>query len=218
MIHIDLSGKVILLADGNSELSESIAKELVKTGANVWVVGNKEHVDCDQSGYASAAVDWSSVEDVEAKLNDIIRTEGRIDCLINNFGKQIHKSLLEMTASEWDEVLSYNLDGGYFACKAVAPYMKKEKHGAIINISAAAARNGEVDVAFAASKSALDSMTQGLCKELGDYGITVNGLAPRYEDPKTPVSDIAKMVILLCSSIISSLHGQTILLDYGKSI
>jgi 3-oxoacyl-[acyl-carrier protein] reductase len=85
-----------------------------------------------------------------------------------------------MTVELWDEVVDTNLKGVFLCCKGVAPYMKEQKRGKIVNIASLGGRTGRpgVGINYAASKAGVVGITQLLAKELGPSGIYVNAIAP----------------------------------------
>ncbi|MFH2113920.1 MAG: SDR family oxidoreductase, partial [Spirochaetota bacterium] len=120
----------------------------------------------------------------EAEVKDAVaRTVaafGRVDVLVNNAGISRHATLAEMTLELFEQVINVNLTGPFLCCKAVAPVMKKQKFGKIVNIASLGARTGRpgVGVNYAASKAGLLGITKVLAKELGPDNIYVNAICP----------------------------------------
>ena len=108
---------------------------------------------------------------------------GSVDVLINNaaiYGALTRKPFFEITAEEWDRVLSVNLKGAFLCAKAVYPHMKS-RGGKIVNIASASAMSGSpLWLHYVSSKGGLIAMTRGLARELGDHGVTVNAVAPGF--------------------------------------
>ncbi len=251
MLQIDLSGKVALVTGGARGIGAAISSTLAKAGAQVWV--NYAHSegkaallcqDIRAGGGTAASVqaDITDPEQVRQMVEKVIRESGKIDYLINNAGVTSVKSLLELTSEEWNRVLGVNLDGPFLCCKEVLPHMVAAGQGAIVNISSTGALTGGGGGAhYAASKSALDSLTRALAREYAGHGIRVNGLAPtmiasdflrqRYPDEQqrselaaliplkrlgTP-DDVALMTAVLISGFAGYLSGETIVMDGGRT-
>lgn len=183
--------------------------------------------------------DVSSPADVAANVEEITRTFGRIDALVNNAGVAVFKPLLEHTFDEWRQVMSVNLDGAFLCTQTCAPVMLKSGGGAVVNIaSISGLRASALRVAYGTSKAAIIHLTKQQAVELGNIGIRVNAIAPgpvdtdmakkvhsaairadyadaiplaRYGTPE----EIAEGVGFLCSPAASYINGQTVAVDGG---
>ncbi len=110
---------------------------------------------------------------------------GRIDILINNAavykGMGGFRPFDEWTPEEWDRTMAVNVKGCWNCAKAVVPYMKERQYGKIVNLSSSSFFLGVPGfIHYVSSKGAVVGFTRGLAKELGEYGIRVNALAPGY--------------------------------------
>ncbi len=104
---------------------------------------------------------------------------GRIDALVNNAGIAIFKPMLEVTLEDWQRVMAVNLTGPFLMTQAVAPIMRDQGGGAIVNItSISGLRASTLRVAYGTSKAGLAHLTKQQAAELGQYGIRVNAVAP----------------------------------------
>lgn len=104
---------------------------------------------------------------------------GRIDALVNNAGIAIFKPILEVSLEDWQRVLAVNLTGPFLMTQAVAPLMRDQGGGAIVNItSISGLRASTLRVAYGTSKAGLAHLTKQQAAELGEYGIRVNAVAP----------------------------------------
>jgi NAD(P)-dependent dehydrogenase (short-subunit alcohol dehydrogenase family) len=128
------------------------------------------------------ALDAAQVNDAVA---GIVREHGRIDILVNAVGGSTiiprpAASVDELTLAEWQRLLSFNLDGTFLFCHAVAPVMKRQRSGKIVNISSIAGRGLSVasSSAYAAAKGGIIAFTRKVAHELGPFGVTVNAIAP----------------------------------------
>ncbi|TAJ35542.1 MAG: SDR family oxidoreductase [Reyranella sp.] len=116
---------------------------------------------------------------VEAAVEQARRRFGRIDALVNNAGIAVFKPMLEVTLEEWQRVLAVNLTGPFLLTQAVAPIMRDQGSGAIVNIaSISGLRASTLRVAYGTSKAALAHLTKQQAVELAQYGIRVNAVAP----------------------------------------
>ena len=188
--------------------------------------------------------DVASLSEVNAAVDKIVATFGRIDVLVNNAGVAVFKPLLDHTFDEWRQVLSVNLDGAFLCTQAAAPVMLKNiktagNCGAVVNIaSISGLRASALRVAYGTSKAAVIHLTKQQAVELGNMGIRVNAIAPGpvetdmakkvhsaairkdYADAiplaryGTP-EEIAEGVGFLCSPAASYINGQTLAVDGG---
>jgi len=103
-------------------------------------------------------------------------------------GDQIRKPFHEISEEEWDRMMAVNVKGMFFCAKAVFPYMEKEGKGKIINLCSTTIFKGVPDfLHYVSSKGAIAAFTRSLAREVGEYGINVNAIAPGFT-----VSDIFK--------------------------
>ena len=188
--------------------------------------------------------DVASPAEVNAAIEKVTSTFGRIDVLVNNAGFAIFKPLLEHTYEEWRQVMSVNLDGAFLCTQACAPIMLKNIKttgacGAVVNIaSISGLRASALRVAYGTSKAAIIHLTKQQAVELGNMGIRVNAIAPGPVDTDmakkvhsaairkdyadaiplkrygTP-EEIAESVGFLCSPVASYINGQTLAVDGG---
>jgi len=188
--------------------------------------------------------DVTSPADVNAAVEKITATFGRIDALVNNAGMAVFKPILETTFEEWRQVMAVNLDGAFLCTQACAPVMLKNAKaaggcGAVVNIaSISGLRASTLRVAYGTSKAAIIHLTKQQAVELGNLGIRVNAIAPGPVDTDmakkvhsaairadyadaiplarygTP-EEIAQAVGFLCSQAASYINGQTLAVDGG---
>ena len=148
------------------------------------------------------AMDVTREEQVQAVIDEIVRTCGRLDVVVNNAGVNTlaHRVTIdEFPRSEWDRLLSVDLTGLYLVSKASAKVMKEQKAGKIINIASIAGLVPlRLQCAFVAAKAGVVGLTRALALELARHGITVNCIPPGMID--TPMlrraegdGDIAKL-------------------------
>lgn len=183
-------GQVVWITGSSTGIGRSAALEFSNNGADVIVHANS-NIDQAQSlveeiqskGNRAFFVhgDVSNKENVESMVQQIDQEFGRIDILVNNAGALIKRARLEDLEEElWDQIIDVNLKSVYLVTKAVLPLMKKQGKGRIINITSIAAKNGggAGSIAYAASKGGVSTLTKGLAKDLIEYNILVNAVAP----------------------------------------
>jgi NAD(P)-dependent dehydrogenase (short-subunit alcohol dehydrogenase family) len=122
---------------------------------------------------------------VSGLVDGVVREHGRIDILVNAVGGSTiiprpAAAVDELTLAEWQRLIVFNLDGTFLCCHAVAPVMKRQRSGKIVNISSIAGRglSPSSSSAYAAAKGGIIAFTRKLAHELGPFGVTVNAIAP----------------------------------------
>jgi NAD(P)-dependent dehydrogenase (short-subunit alcohol dehydrogenase family) len=122
---------------------------------------------------------------VQGAVEGTVREHGRIDILVNAVGGSTiiprpAATVDELTLPEWQRLIAFNLEGTFLFCHAVAPVMKRQRRGKIVNISSIAGRglSAASSSAYAAAKGGIIAFTRKLAHELGPFGITVNAIAP----------------------------------------
>ena len=120
---------------------------------------------------------WDQTNDMVSQVERVFQ---RLDVLVNNAGIIRRGSIETVTEDEWDEVIRVNLKGTFNCCKAVVEIMKRQKSGRIINVSSIAGKMGDITSApgYGPSKAGVDALTKTLARQLAQYGINVNGVAP----------------------------------------
>lgn len=182
-----LEGKIAIVTGGARGLGYGIAEEFLKQHASVVIC------DVDEKALDIAGAKLKeSVEAIKADVsvrNDVanlvattLKKFGRIDILVNNAGGSLDTphDLDAIEESFWDLVIDVNLKGTFLCCQAVAPYMKKENKGRIVNVASIAGRNGGIltGAHYAAAKGGVIALTRNLARSLGPCNITVNAIAP----------------------------------------
>jgi NAD(P)-dependent dehydrogenase (short-subunit alcohol dehydrogenase family) len=123
--------------------------------------------------------DVSDAKAVDAAIEAVATSFGRLDALVNNAGVATFAPLLDTTDAEWNRILAVNLTGPFLCTKAAVPLMRRHGGGAIVNItSISAVRASTLRSAYGTSKAGLAHLTKQLAVELASAGIRVNAVAP----------------------------------------
>lgn len=185
---MELKDTVIIVTGAGLGLGKAIAEKAAGEGARValWDMDLKSverlAAQLDPSGTRAlpVGVNVTDEADVLKAVAKTVEFFGRIDVLVNNAGISRHETLENMTVELFELVIKVNLTGPFLCCKSVAPVMRKQKYGKIVNIASLGGRTGRpgVGVNYAASKAGLIGITKLLARELGPDNIYVNAICP----------------------------------------
>lgn len=249
--NFNVTDRVVIVTGAGQGIGRELARQFAAAGAIAIVadlnVANAErvaHEIMQNDGKALAvSLDVGNRASVDAMVDIVKSSYGRIDTLINNAGifASLEKKPFDLISQqEWEQVLHINITGVFNCVSAVTPHMREAGWGRIVNISSDAVRLGVTNyLHYVTSKSALIGMSASLARELGPHGITVNCVRPggvstevervanptierRQQQiaqqciPKTQVaSDLAGLIMFLSSPASSFITGQTIACDGG---
>ena len=175
-----MSREVAIVTGGARGLGLAYVEGLQTAGFDVVVADLRE----TDAGDVSLRVDVSDRRSTEAMAAAVVERFGRIDVLLNNAGyftEIVKKPFEELTVEEWDHAFAVNVRGTWLCCRAVAPTMKAQRSGKIVNTSSMTVPSGIPGfLHYVASKSAIVGLTRALARELGDWGIAVNTISPDY--------------------------------------
>lgn len=182
-----MKSKVALITGSTRGIGKAIAIKLAKEGYSVIINGVhnealllqlKEEIESYGSNCLAFLGDMGSYESVTALFSQIKERFGSIDVLINNAGISYVGLFTDMTKNDWDKLINTNLNSIFHCCHFAVPSMVSKKYGKIINISSVWGCVGaSCEVAYSASKGAVNSFTKALAKELAPSNIQVNAIA-----------------------------------------
>lgn len=183
---MSLSDKTALVTGGARGIGAATVAALAREGAGV-VIADIEQADGVVDGIlANGGRAWWYQVDIadHREVEDMVRTAegtaGPIDILVNNAGIISRGTVLDMSFEEWNRILAVNVTGTFNCCKAVIPSMVERHNGCIVNITSVAGKIGDITAApaYGTSKGAVNALTKSLARQLADYGIRVNAVAP----------------------------------------
>jgi NAD(P)-dependent dehydrogenase (short-subunit alcohol dehydrogenase family) len=247
----DLTGRVALVTGASRGLGQYFGRALARAGADL-VITSRHRDDLEpfaaeiQSLGRRAAPVQLDVRDhgsIQSMAEQALAAFGRVDILVNNAGCNVRKRAVDVTWEDWNLVLETNLRGTFFVSQAIARHMIEARYGRIITIGSETCVAGYAGLGpYGASRGGVRQLTMSLAHDWGEYGITVNCLAPgwfktaqnrvMYEDagwveylseriplgrPGTP-NDLDGAVVFLASEESRYMTGQTILVDGGISV
>jgi NAD(P)-dependent dehydrogenase (short-subunit alcohol dehydrogenase family) len=245
----DVEGRVALVTGAARGIGQAVALALARAGADVALGLRDAGAGTDLVGEVEALgrralpvqMDVRRTAEVFAAVDETVAQLGRLDILVNNAGLGPENPAEQVREEDFDLTVEVNLKGTFFASQAAGRVMIKQEYGRIVNLSSQAgfvALPGES--VYCMTKAAIAHLTKCLAVEWGQYGITVNGVAPTFiETPGTAAAladpamradileriaalhrtgepmEVAGVVVFLASPAASLITGETILIDGG---
>jgi 3-oxoacyl-[acyl-carrier protein] reductase len=183
-----LQGQVAVVTGAARGLGQAVALELAGQGATIVALDlgpTDETVSAVKAAGGHAAGQRTDVTDetaVEARIDSIVGTHGRLDILINAAGRWIdvaRRPFWEIDVPEFDAMMTVNVRSAFVVAKAASRPMREARAGSIVNFSSATVSFGMPDlIHYVAAKAALVGLTRSMARELGPYGVTANAVAP----------------------------------------
>ena len=204
----DLNGRTVIVTGGGKGIGKVYAQEFAKAGAE-WSPPTSTRPPRKPSRRRSRGEGLQALglgTDIAERTGRPKRwrrprstASARIDVLINNASLMSvlpRRSWLEIPVEEWDRVMAVNLRGMFLCCRAVFPAMKAQKRGKIVNISSSRLFEGTPNrLHYTTSKAGVIGFTRALAREVGEFGITVNAVAPGMTPSETQVVVIVRAII-----------------------
>jgi len=246
---MELQGTVAIVTGGNGGLGQRICHVLAQAGSHIAVVYAQSQAQAQevaaqlrQTGVRAEAMtcDVTHPQQVQQLVSRVVQTFGRVDILVNDAAYNTwiaFQDLDAMTYEEWQKILDVNLTGPMLCSKAVAPIMRQQGNGRIVNIaSIAGLMPSGSSIPYAVSKAGLIHLTRCMAVGLAPQ-VLVNCIAPGYLEGTRATSnldldfqeqakqgsllkraadkdDIADQVVALCRT--DSITGQTLVIDSGR--
>jgi 3-oxoacyl-[acyl-carrier protein] reductase len=247
---MELDGKVAIVTGASRGIGSAIALDLAKNGANVAINYRKSDAEakalCDeiaQLGRRGLAIraDVASFKDALAMVDAVVKELGRVDILVNNAGVNRDAVIWKMTEEQWDEALAINLKGYFNYIRAVAPYLKEQGSGKIVNVTSINGLRGKFGQAnYTAAKAGIIGLTKTVARELAKFNVNCNAVAPGLIETDmvkqapdevrqkalaeivlgrlgTP-EEVAWVITFLCTEKARHITGEVIKVDGGQYI
>jgi gluconate 5-dehydrogenase len=246
----DLTGKVAIVTGASRGLGQYFARARARAGADLVITSRtleslaefRKEIEALGRRALPLHLDVRDYDGIQRMAEAAHRYYGQIDILVNNAGCNVRKPAVDVTWEDWNLVLDTNLRGTFFVAQAVAKPMIARRYGRIVNIGSVTSVFGCAGISpYCASRGGVKQLTMSLADDWGQYGITVNCLAPGwfktrqnqalYENkewveyicdriplhrPGQP-DDLDGAVVFLASDASRYITGQTLLVDGGIS-
>ena len=246
MNQLDFKGRHAVVTGGATGLGLAIARRLIDSGGSVTLwdrdqAGARRAAGELGAGTEAVAVDVSQHASVQAAVQATCKGNVQIDALINSAGiTGPNVKVWDYPVDAWRDVMEVNVNGLFYCCREIAPLMRAQGWGRIVNIASVAGKDGNPNAsAYSASKAAVIALTKSLGKELADTGVRVNCVTPaavktaifdqmspehiQFMLSKIPMArfgtpqEVAAMVAWLCTEDCSFSTGAVFDLSGGRS-
>ncbi len=242
-----LKDRVAIVTGGARGIGKAIALSFLREGAKVAIIDSdkerlemlKKEMPREEKELTFIPCDITKSDNVKRMVDQVHQGFGRIDILVNNAGIIRRGTIETVTEEDWDRVIEVNLKGTFNCCKAVAGIMKQQRYGKIVNVSSIAGKVGDITSApgYGPSKAGIDALTKTLARQLAQYGINVNSVAPHAIETEMSAQwseerrkeiiasiplgrlgkpeDVAKAVLFLASDDASFITGEILDVNGG---
>ena len=185
MNKFDLKNKTAIITGGAQGFGLDIAKKFLESGAKViiWDIDKNQLKKTikilSNKNLSGFIIDVTNFKNVDKVVKKIIKNS-KIDILVNSAGiTGPTTQLWNYKIKDWKNILEINLNGTFYCCKSIVPYMIKNKYGRIVNIASVSGKDGNANAsAYSSSKAGVLAMTKSLGKELAKFNIAVNAITP----------------------------------------
>ncbi len=246
-----LKDQIAVVTGGTRGIGYAIVQKFLEQGATVILFGSRQssaeaaiaklHSENPEYSVTGLAPDITDLTSVEQTFSQIVKEHKRIDILVNNAGISARDSLYDYSEADFDKIMDLNVKAVWNCTKAVAPYMRDQGSGCIINTSSMVSLYGQPSgCGYPASKFAVNGLTKSLARELGKDHIRVNAVAPGVtrtdmvaalpEDMVSRISadiplgrigepvDIANAFLFLASPLASYITGTILSVDGATQV
>jgi NAD(P)-dependent dehydrogenase (short-subunit alcohol dehydrogenase family) len=243
---MELTGKVALVTGGTLGIGAAIVVDLARQGADVAVVARnlgqpandlQQQVEALGRRILLFTGDMALADDCAAAVEKTASHFGRLDVLVHNAGGPSPGKIDEISAEQWRSTMDLHVNANFYLAKAALPHLKAHGEGCIITVSSTAGIRGVPGaIAYATAKGAIPQFTRSLARDLADFNIRVNCVAPgvirtRFHEDMTPerkelnlkhriplhregtAEQVAEVVRLLVTN--DYITGETVVIDGG---
>ncbi len=237
--------KNVLITGGSRGIGRACVEKFAREGFMVSFIYNNSDAQADElsakTGAYAIKADISDPDEARAAVAKAIEKMGSVDILVNNAGISLIKLFTDTTDEDYYNIMNTNIGGTFFVTREVARNMISNHFGRIVNIGSMWGKVGaSCEVAYSASKAAVEGFTKALAKELGLSGITVNCIEPGVIDTEmntaldentlkelcdeTPIGrigdacELAEFIFTIATEKSGFLTGQIIGFDGGFAI
>jgi NAD(P)-dependent dehydrogenase (short-subunit alcohol dehydrogenase family) len=243
---MQLNEKVALVTGGTLGIGAAIVRAYAARGAHIATVARNvgeaanalgDEVAAHQRRFKAWQLDMGQYDDCLAAVERTLAEFGRIDILVHNAGGPAFGASDQITPAFWRATMALHVDALFYLTQAAIPHMRKQGEGAIITVSSTAGIRGVPGaIAYATAKGAVPQFTRCLARDLADFNIRVNCIAPgiirtRFHDSMTPerqaynlehriplhregtAEQVAEAVLLLTEN--DYITGETLVIDGG---
>lgn len=202
-----LQDKVALVTSSTKGIGLECAKTLAENGAIVYVAARSEELanevvkDIESNGGIAKFVYFNAREEetYTSMIDEVIKNEGKIDILVNNYGgtnAKLDKDLVNGDTDEFFNIVKDNLQSVYLPCKAAVPYMIKNGGGSIVNISTIGSVVPDLSrMAYCVSKASINSLTQNIATQYARNNIRCNAVLPGLIATKAALDNMSEEFI-----------------------
>lgn len=189
----NIEDKVIIITGGSKGIGRVTAMRLANQGAKLVLASRKlsdlmkvkDELQVSEDRILFVEADVSNEDDCSSIVNQSVEKFGRVDVLINNAAQFNQNKVIDLDLNDFDRVWKTNVRGVIAMTQRVLPFMIKQNEGTILNISSTSGKRGYVTgAAYAASKFALNGLTECLLREVREYNIRVLTISPSMVDTR----------------------------------